>query len=104
MKKAVLAVAVMVGLAVAAVAIVPPLLFSDGVDYSHVSTIEKEATYRDEALMARALELPVAATYVKGGLEDQRNWRFCRPATAVGGGQSLCVSAHEADMLSDSEV
>jgi hypothetical protein len=104
MKRAVLAVAVMIGLAVAAVAIVPPLLFSDGVDYSHVTSIERDTTYRDPALMARALALPVAATYVKGGLEYQRNGSFCGPTTAVDVDHSLGMPVDQAHILDGSDV
>jgi hypothetical protein len=104
MKRALLAVAVMIGLAVAAVAIVPPLLFSDGVDYSHVASIEHEATYRDAELMARALALPVAVTYVKGGLEYQHNGSFCGPTTAVDVDHSLGVAADQAHILDGSAV
>jgi hypothetical protein len=104
MRKALLAIAVMIGLAIVAVAIVPPLLFSDGVDYSHVASIEREPTYRDPGLMARALALPVAATYVRGGLDYQRNGSFCGPTTAVDVDHSLGVAADQAHILDGSGV
>jgi hypothetical protein len=104
MKKALLAIAVMVGLAFVAVVAVPPLFFSDGVDYSHVASIEHEATYRDADLMARALALPVAATYVRGGLEYQHNGSFCGPTTAVDVDHSLGLAADQAHILDGSNV
>lgn len=104
MKRAVLAVVVMIGLACAAVAIVPPLLFSDGVDYSQVTSIEREPTFRDPQLLAQAMTLPVAATYVKGGLEYQRNGSFCGPTTAVDVDHSLGVPADQAHILDGSDV
>ena len=77
-----------------AVAIVPPLLFGDGVDYSHAISIKSSREYQDPALLEKAWALPVAATYRRAGVEYQGNPSFCGPTTAVNLMHSL---GHPAD-------
>jgi hypothetical protein len=87
-----------------AVLALPRLLFSDGVDYSQVVSIEKAPEYQNPALLAKAFALPVAALYQKGGLEYQHNGSFCGPTTAVDVAHSVGVAATQADVLDGTPV
>jgi hypothetical protein len=82
MKKGLLAAGLTVALLGGTVVIVPPLLWGDGVDYSHVASIKATAEYQDPERMARAWALPVAAAY-HGDLEFQGNGSFCGPTSVV---------------------
>jgi hypothetical protein len=98
-KRGLIALGVVIALLGGAVVILPPLLFGDGVDYSHVSSIERLPSYQDPALLAKAFALPVAATYQKSGLDYQRNGSFCGPTTAVDVTRSLGSAADQAHIL-----
>jgi hypothetical protein len=103
-RRALIVVAVFLGVAGGAVVVVPPLLFGDGVDYSQVRSIERESEYQDSTLLAQAFALPVAATYEKGGLDYQRNGSFCGPTTAVDVLRSLGTPADQAHVLEGTDV
>jgi hypothetical protein len=81
-QKGLLAVGLVVGMLGGAAVIVPPLLWGDGVDYSHVVSIKTAPEYQDPALLARAWALPVAASY-RADLEFQGNGSFCGPTSVV---------------------
>jgi hypothetical protein len=87
-----------------AVVVVPRLLFGDGADHAAVASIEHDATYQEPALLAQAFALPVAAAYVAGGLEYQRNASFCGPTTAVDVERSLGATDDQAHVLDGTEV
>ena len=93
------AVVVLLGGAVVAV---PPLLFSDGVDYSHAASIKRAAEYQDAALLARAWALPVAQVYAHDGVDYQSNGSFCGPTSAVNVLRSLGQTADQAHILDGS--
>jgi len=59
-------------LAGGSVAILPPLLWGDHADYSHVVTIKDAGEYQDPALLEKAWALPVAALY-HSNIAFQRN-------------------------------
>jgi len=82
-----------------AVVVVPPLLFGDGVDYSHAASIKATHEYQDPALLDRAWALPVAAIYKRDGVDFQGNGSFCGPTSAVNVLRSLGASADQAHIL-----
>lgn len=98
MKKALIALAAVVVLAAGAFVVVPPILFSDGVDYSHVTSIKAAPEYQDAALLEKAWALPVAATYRKG-LVFQHNGSFCGPASVVNVLRSLGTASDQDTVL-----
>ncbi|MGZ3429094.1 MAG: phytochelatin synthase family protein [Polyangia bacterium] len=87
-----------------AVVVVPPLLFSDGVDYSHAASIKASHDYQDAALLDRAWALPVAAIYKKDGIDFQRNGSFCGPTSAVNVLRSLGGSTDQSHVLDDTDA
>lgn len=95
------AVVVLLGGAVVAV---PPLLFGDGVDYSHVASIKTTHEYQDPALLERAWSLPVAAVYKRDGVDFQHNGSFCGPTSAVNVLRSLGASTDQAHVLDGTDV
>jgi hypothetical protein len=102
-KRALVAFALLVALGGGAVTLLPPLLFGDGVDYSQVASIEKDAVYQDPALLERAWQLPVAATY-KPGMEYQKNGSFCGPTSAVVVAHSLGATVDQGHILDGTQV
>jgi hypothetical protein len=98
-KRAMVALAVLLALGGGAVVLLPPLLFGDHVDYSHVVSIERAPEYQDPALLERAFAQPVAAAYRRGGLDAQRNPSFCGPTTVVDLLRSLGTPAEQAHVL-----
>ena len=70
-----IALGLLVAIAGGAIAVVPPLLWRDGVDYSRVVSIKTTPEYQDPALLAKAWALPVAASY-HADLEFQGNGSF----------------------------
>ncbi len=94
-----LAVALLGGSAV----VLPPLMFSDGVDYSKAVSIKADPAFQDAALLERAWALPVAAQY-KAGIEFQKNPSFCGPASVVNVLKSLGVPSTQDDVLEGSGV
>ena len=103
-RKALLAVGVVVALFAGAVVVVPPLVFSDGVDYSHVASIKALPAYQDAALLERAWALPVAAVYKKDGVDWQNNGSFCGPTSAVNVARSLGEPADQAHILDGTQL
>lgn len=97
-KKALVALAVLVALAGGAFFVLPPLLFGDGTDYAHVASIKAAPEYQDPALLEKAWALPVAQTYRKG-LDFQRNGSFCGPASVVNVMRSLGAAADQDAVL-----
>jgi hypothetical protein len=87
-----------------AVAVLPTLLLSDGVDYSHALSIKTTHDYQDAALLERAWTLPVAAIYKQDGVDFQRNGSFCGPTSAVNVMRSLGESADQAHVLDDTDA
>lgn len=63
-----------------AVTIVPPLLWGDHVDYSHVASIKGTREYQDRVLLEKAWALPVAALY-RADIDFQSNASWCGPAS-----------------------
>jgi hypothetical protein len=90
--------AVVAALGGGAVAVLPQLLFSDGVDYSKVASIERAPEYQDPQLLERAFQLPVAARY-RPGLDFQHNGSFCGPTSVVNVMRSEGLSADQANVL-----
>jgi hypothetical protein len=95
----VLALATLVGTAV----VVPPLLWGDGVDYSHVTSIKTTHEYQDPALMAKAWALPVAAQY-RSELDFQNNGSFCGPTSVVNVMHSLRLAGDQSTVLAGTGV
>jgi hypothetical protein len=89
MKKALIALGMVVALLGGAVTFGPRLLFSDGHDYSHAISIKTLPPYQDASLLAKAWALPVAAIYQKDGVDYQGNGSFCGPTSVVNVVRSL---------------
>lgn len=102
-KKALLSVGIVVALLGGAVAVLPPLLWGDRVDYSRVASIERTREYQDPALLARALALPVAARYA-AAIDYQRNPSFCGPTSLVNVMRSLGLAAEQRTILDGTET
>jgi hypothetical protein len=98
MKKALIALGIVVVLLGGAVTFGPRLLFSDGHDYSHATSIKTLPQYQDASLMAKAWALPVAALYQKG-VDYQANGSFCGPTSAVNVVRSLGQPADQKTIL-----
>src|ERR1700722_320955 len=64
------------------VAIIPPLLWGDHVDYSYVVSIKDAREYQNPALLEKAWTLPVATLY-HSDIEFQGNVSFCGPTSVV---------------------
>ncbi len=84
-------------------AVVPPLLWGDGVDYSHVTSIKTTHEYQDPSLLAKAWALPVAALY-RSELEFQGNGSFCGPTSVVDVMHSLHLGGDQKTVLADTGV
>jgi hypothetical protein len=102
-KKALVSLALVLALGVGAVAVLPPLLFGDGVDYSHVTSIERASEYQDPTLLERAWALPVAAAY-RLGIEYQHNPSFCGPTSLVNVMRSIGLSAEQPHVLDGTDT
>src|SRR5262249_18352090 len=83
--------------------VVPPLLWGDGVDYSHVVSIKSTREYQDSALLAKAWALPVAAQYKKE-LDFQSNGSFCGPTSIVDVMRSLGLGGDQSTVLAGTDV
>jgi hypothetical protein len=81
-----------------AVTMVPPLLWGDHVDYSHVAPINGTREYRDPALLEKAWALPVAALY-HANIDFQSNASLCGPASIVNVLRSLHRSGDQFAIL-----
>jgi hypothetical protein len=88
-------VALMIG---GAVTIVPPLLWGDHVDYSHVASIKDAREYQDRALLEKAWALPVATLYPTD-IDFQSNASLCGPASVVNVLRSLHRPGDQATIL-----
>lgn len=86
-----------------AVVVLPPLLFSDGVDYSKSISIKTAPEYQDAALLEKAWALPVAQLY-KPGIDYQTNGSFCGPASVVNVLRSLGTRADQATVLEGTDT
>jgi hypothetical protein len=85
-------------LAGGSVAILPPLLWGDHTDYSHVASIKDAHEYQDAALLEKAWALPVAARY-RSDMAFQRNASFCGPTSLVNVQRSRRQRSDEATLL-----
>jgi len=65
-----------------------------------VDSIADEPYYQNPALLERAWQQPVAATY-REGFEYQNNWAFCGPATVVNLFHSLGIDRYTQENLFD---
>jgi hypothetical protein len=92
----------LVALAGGAALVLPRLLWGDGVDYSHVASIEATPEYKDVALLAKAWALPVAARYRAAGLVFQPNGSLCGPTSAADVLGSVGAHADPASLLEGS--
>jgi hypothetical protein len=97
-RKVLLSIGLLLALGVGGVAVLPPLLLGDGVDYSQVVSIERAHEYQDPALLERAWALPVAQVY-HSGIEFQRNPSVCGPTSLVNVMKSIGLSADQAHVL-----
>ena len=86
-----------------AVLVLPPLLFSDGVDYSKTVSIKTAPEFQDGALLDKAWALPVAQLY-KPGIEYQRNGSFCGPTSVVNVLRSLGTKADQDSVLEGTDT
>jgi hypothetical protein len=100
MKKFLIATGIVIALLGGAVLVLPPLLFGDGVDYSHAVSIKSASEYQDATLLSKAWALPVAATYHKS-IDYQKNPSFCGPTSVVNVMRSLGMTADQATVLAD---
>jgi hypothetical protein len=80
------------------IAILPPLLWGDHADYSHVVSIKDTRDYQDPLLLEKAWALPVAALYYPH-IEFQRNVSLCGPASIVNVLHSLHQLGDQATIL-----
>ncbi|HEY3180175.1 MAG TPA: phytochelatin synthase family protein [Casimicrobiaceae bacterium] len=85
-------------LAGGSVAILPPLLWGDHTDYSHVVSIKDAREYQDAVLLENAWALPVAAVY-RANMVFQRNTSVCGPTSIVNVLRSLHQPSDEATIL-----
>ncbi len=102
-KKLLLAFAAVVLLLAGAAAVLPQLLFGDGVDYSRVASIKAKREYQDPALLQRAWALPVAQLY-RPGLDFQGNGSFCGPTSVVNLMRSLGLKGDQQTVLNDAGI
>ncbi|MSP61957.1 MAG: phytochelatin synthase [Myxococcales bacterium] len=80
-------------------AVLPSLLWNDGVDYSQAVSIRATREFQDPALLARAFGLPVALLYQRGGTDFQGNGSFCGPTSLVNLRRSQGHAADQATIL-----
>jgi hypothetical protein len=102
-KKVLLSFAIVLVLLAGSAIVLPPLLFGDGVDYSHVTSIKTTREYQDPALLAKAWALPVAAKYKKE-LDFQGNGSFCGPTSLVNVMRSLGMGGDQGTVLAGTNV
>jgi hypothetical protein len=97
-RKVLLSIAIVVALLGGAAAVVPRLLWGDHVDYSHVASIKATREYQDQALLAKAWALPVAALY-RSNIDFQANGSFCGPTSVVNVMHSLQLGGDQSTVL-----
>ena len=81
-----------------AVTLVPPLLWGDHVDYSHVASIKDAREYQDPALLEKAWALPVPTLY-RSDIDFQSNVSLCGPTSVVNVLRSLHRPGDQATIL-----
>jgi len=59
-----------------------PLAFEGG-DYANTASVERDPSFQDKDLLAKAWRLPVALSYVKLPFEFQHNQSVCGPASVA---------------------
>jgi hypothetical protein len=101
--KVFLTIAVMASVAAASVPLLPPMLWGDHVDYSHVASAKDSGEYQDRALLAKAWTLPVAALY-RADVEFQQNVSFCGPTSIVNILHSLNRRGNQTTVLEDTGI
>ena len=102
-RKILLSIVVAVTLLVGTAAVVPPLLWGDGIDYSHVASIKTTHEYQDPALLAKAWALPVAALY-RAEIDFQNNGSFCGPTSVVNVMHSLHMKGDQSSVLAGTGI
>ena len=85
------------------VAILPPLLWGDHTDYSHVVSIKGAREYQDPALLEKAWALPVAAAY-RSNIDFQRNASVCGPTSMVNVLHSLHQPGDQGSILQSTGI
>ena len=81
-RKVLLSIGVVALLIGGAVTMVPPLLWGDHVDYSHVASIKDAREYQDPTLLEKAWALPVATLY-RADIDFQPNISLCGPTSVI---------------------
>ena len=103
LRKILFSLAVVLLLLGGSAAVVPPLVWGDGVDYSRVASIKSAAEYRDSTLLTKAWALPVAMLY-QPGLDFQKNPSFCGPTSVVNVMRSLQLEGNQSTVLDGSGI
>jgi hypothetical protein len=85
------------------VLVVPPLLWGDHADFSHVVSIKDAVEYQDPALLEQAWALPVARLY-RTNIDFQHNASFCGPTSVVNVARSLHQAGDQASILQATNV
>src|SRR4029450_3292620 len=96
--KILLSIGLAVLLAAGSVAILPPLLLGDHVDYSQVISITGAREYKDPVLLEKAWALPVATLY-RSQIDFQRNASVCGPTSIANVLHSLHRPGDQATIL-----
>jgi len=96
--KVVLSLGLAALLAGGSVALLPPLLWGDHADYSHVVSIKDAREYQDPALLEKAWALPVATLY-HSDIAFQRNASVCGPTSIANVLRSLHQPGDQATIL-----
>jgi hypothetical protein len=96
--KILLSIGLAVLLAAGSVAILPPLLLGDHVDYSQVVSIKDAREYQDPALLEKAWAMPVATLY-RPQIDFQRNASVCGPTSIANVLHSLHRPGDQATIL-----
>ena len=96
--KVVLSLGLAALLAGGSVVLLPPLLWGDHADYSHVVSIKNASEYQDPALLEKAWALPVATLY-HSDIAFQRNVSLCGPTSIVNVMRSLHQPGDQATIL-----
>jgi hypothetical protein len=102
-RKILLSFLVVLALLGGSAAIVPPLLWGDGVDYSHAVSIKSTREYQDPVLLAKAWALPVAALY-RPTIDFQHNGSFCGPTSVVNVMHSLQLGGDQKTVLDGTAI
>jgi hypothetical protein len=101
LRKVLLTIGVLLALLGGSMAVLPPLLWGDHIDYSRAASIEATPEYQNPALLAKAWALPVAALYRKQ-IEYQGNPSLCGPTSLVNVMHSLQLGGDQHTVLEGS--